>query len=444
VNARPTTRYARSGDVSIAYQVVGDGPFDLVFVPGAVSHVDLIWDDPARAAFFDRLASFSRLIVLDKRGTGASDPAPVGDLETRIDDVRAVMDAAGSPRAAIMGVSEGGPMCLLFAATHPARVAALVLYGSLPRFTWAQDFPWGQSLEDWQSTLDREVRQWGTVEGIRSDWPEASDEEAEEAARYERLAASPNAYRRIEEMNMSIDVRDVLPAISVPTLVLHRDHDWLPIAGARWMAERIPGARFVPLAGSEHMIPRGDWLAVADAVESFVLGVRERGEWEEPERERVLTTVLFTDIVGSTATAAELGDRAWTELVAEHHRRVRARLARFHGREIDTAGDGFFASFDGPARAIRCAVAIADEVRELGIEIRAGIHTGECEVVDGKVAGIAVSIGARVASQAGAGEILVSQTVRDLVTGSGLAFDDRGAHELKGVPGEWRLYALGG
>ena len=439
---RPTTRYARSGDVNIAYQVVGDGPFDLVFVPGSVSHVDLIWDDPARAGFFSALASFSRLIVLDKRGTGASDPAPVGDLETRIDDLRAVMDAAGSSRAAVMGASEGGPMCLLFAATHPARVAALVVYGSLPRFAWAQDFPWGQTLEGWRGALDSEVRQWGTVEGIRSDWPAASDEEAEATARFERLAASPNAYRRIEEMNMSIDVREVLPAISVPTLVLHRVHDRIPIAGARWMAERIPGAQFVELAGEQHPIPRGDWRAVADAVEAFVRGVRERGEWEEPERERVLTTVLFTDIVGSTATAAELGDRAWTELVAEHHRRVRARLARFHGREIDTAGDGFFASFDGPARAIRCATAIENDVRELGIELRAGIHTGECEVVDGKVAGIAVSIGARVASRAAAGEILVSQTVRDLVTGSGLEFDDRGSHELKGVPGEWRLYSL--
>jgi class 3 adenylate cyclase len=243
-------------------------------------------------------------------------------------------------------------------------------------------------------------------------------------------------------MNLSIDVRNVLPAIAVPTLVLHRAGDHIPIAGARWTAEQIHGAQFVELEGNAHMIPRGDWGAVADEVEKFLTGVRERGEWEEPEHERVLTTILFTDLVGSTARAAELGDRAWAELVAEHHRRIRARLARFHGRELDTAGDGFFASFDGPARAIRCAIAIGDDMRELGLEVRAGIHTGECELLDGKVAGIAVSIGARVAAQAEAGEVLVSQTVRDLVTGSGLAFDDRGPHELKGVPGEWRLYAL--
>jgi pimeloyl-ACP methyl ester carboxylesterase len=442
VTLRPTTRYARSGDVSIAYQVVGEGPFDLVFVPGAVSHVDLIWDDPVRAAWFGRLASFSRLIVLDKRGTGASDPAPIADLETRIDDVRAVMDAAGSARAAVMGVSEGGPMSLLFAATHPERVAALVLYGALPRFAWAPDFPWGQPVEEWRRELEQEVRDWGTVEGIRAYWPDTTDEDAERLARAERLSASPSAYRRIEEMNMAIDVREILPSISVPTLVLHRVGDGLPIAGARWMAERIPGAQLVELEGREHMIARGDWRAVVDAVEAFLTGVRERDEWDEPEHERVLTTVLFTDMVGSTARAAELGDRAFSELVAEHHRRIRARLARFHGRELDTAGDGFFASFDGPARAIRCAAAITEDLGDLGVPIRVGIHTGECEVVDGKVAGIAVSIGARVAAAADGGEILVSQTVRDLVTGSGLAFDDRGVHELKGVPGEWRLYAL--
>jgi pimeloyl-ACP methyl ester carboxylesterase len=442
VTDRPVTRYARSGEVNIAYQVVGDGPFDLVYVPGAVSHVDLTWDDPDRAGYFGRLASFCRLILLDKRGTGASDPAPVGDLETRIDDVRAVMDAVGSARAAVMGVSEGGPMSLLFAAIHPARVAALVLYGSLPRFTWAPDFPWGSPVDEWRRQTEHEVRFWGTVEGVREYWPDASDEEAERRAREERLSASPNAFRRIDEMNVSIDVRDVLPAIAVPTLVLHRTGDHLPIAGARWMAEQIPGAQFVELDGDAHMIVRGDWRAVADAVKEFLTRVHERGDWEEPEHERVLTTILFTDLVGSTARAAELGDRAWAELVGEHHRRIRSRLARFHGRELDTAGDGFFASFDGPARAIRCAVAIGDDMQELGLEVRAGIHAGECELVDGKVAGIAVSIGARVAARAEAGEILVSQTVRDLVTGSGLAFDDRGAHELKGVPGEWRLYAL--
>jgi len=251
---RPTTRYAKSGDVNIAYQVVGDGPFDLVFVPAAISHVDLIWDDPERAAFFTRLASFSRLIVLDKRGTGASDPAPVGDLETRIDDVRAVLDAVGSPRAAVMGVSEGGPMSLLFAASHPSRVAAVVVYASLPRFAWAPDFPWGQPLDDWNRELDRDVRDWGTVEAVRAVWPEATDEQAERLARSRRLSASPNAYRRIEEMNQSIDVRDILPSIAVPTLVLHRTDDALPIAGGRWMAEQIPGATFVELPGDRKSV----------------------------------------------------------------------------------------------------------------------------------------------------------------------------------------------
>jgi class 3 adenylate cyclase len=333
-------------------------------------------------------------------------------------------------------------MSLLFAATHPTRVAALVLYGSMPRFAWAPDFTWGRPLEEWRRELEHDVRSWGTVEAVREYWPEATDEQAEQRAREERLSATPNAYRAIEEMNMSIDVRDVLGAIAVPTLVLHRAGDHLPIAAARWTAERIPGAQFVELEGNAHMIPRGDWRAVADEVEKFLTHVHERGDWEEPEHERVLTTILFTDLVGSTARAAELGDRAWAELVGEHHRRIRTRLARFHGRELDTAGDGFFASFDGPARAIRCAVAIGEDMQELGLEIRAGIHTGECELLDGKVAGIAVSIGARVASRAAAGEILVSQTVRDLVTGSGLAFEDRGAHELKGVPGEWRLYAV--
>jgi len=352
------------------------------------------------------------------------------------------MDAIGSARAAVMGVSEGGPMSLLFAATNPTRVAALVLYGSMPRFAWAPDFPWGRPLEEWRRELDHEVRLWGTAEGVREYWPEATEEQAARRAREERLSATPNAYRAIDEMNMSIDVRDVLRAIAVPTLVLHRIGDHLPIAAARWTAEQIPGAQFVELDGTAHMIPRGDWRAVADEVERFLDHVRASGEWEEPEQERVLTTILFTDLVGSTARAAELGDRAWAELVGEHHRRIRARLARFHGRELDTAGDGFFASFDGPARAIRCAVAIREDMQELGLEIRAGIHTGECELLDGKVAGIAVSIGARVASRAAAGEILVSQTVRDLVTGSGLVFDERGAHELKGVPGAWRLYAL--
>ena len=440
----PVTSYASSGDVNIAYQVIGEGPFDVVYIPGAVSHVDLIWDDPARSRYFERLSRFCRLIVLDKRGTGASDAAGVGDLETRIDDVRAVMDAAGSRRAAVVGVSEGGPMSLLFAATHPARVAALVIYGSLPRFVWAPDFPWGQTRAEWDRNLEHEVRHWGTIGLAREENPDGDEAELGLIARRRRLSASPNAYRQIEVMNQSIDVRDILSAIGVPTLVLHRTGDQLPIEGARWAAGQIPGAAFTALSGSEHFPFLGDYEAVVDAIESFLKSVWARGDWEEPEHERMLTTVLFTDIVGSTAKAAALGDRAWSELVIEHHRRVRARLARFRGREIDTAGDGFFASFDGPARAIRCARSISAEMREIDVPIRAGIHTGECEITDGKVAGIAVNIGARVASFAEQNDVLVSQTVHDLVVGSGITFDDRGAHELRGIPGEWRLFAVTG
>lgn len=335
-------------------------------------------------------------------------------------------------------------MSLLFAASHPHRVAALVVNASLPRFEWAPDFPWGQTRAEWERELEEDVRRWGTVELAREWIPGISEEEAESFARRQRLSASPSAYRQIARLNRDIDVRPVLATIAVPTLVLHRAEDLLPIEGARWAAGQIPGATFVELPGFEHFSFRGDWESVTDAMEEFLCGVWERGDWEEPEHERMLTTVLFTDIVGSTARAAGLGDRAWAELVAEHHRRVRARLARFRGREIDTAGDGFFASFDGPARAIRCARALCEDLRELDVPIRAGVHTGECEIADGKVTGIAVNIGARVAALAEGDEVLVSQTVRDLVAGSGITFEDRGAHELKGIPGEWRLYAVTG
>ena len=381
------------------------------FIPGAVSHVDLIWDDPARSRFFERLSRFCRLIIFDKRGTGASDPATVGDLETRIDDVRAVMDAVGSRRAAVVGVSEGGPMSLLFAATYPARVAALALYASLPRFVWAPDFPWGRTRADWDRELEHEVPLWGTVELAREVRPDADAAEATRIARIMRLSASPNTIRRMSQMNQDIDVRKVLPSIAVPTVVLHRTGDRLPIEGARWTAGQIPGATFVELSGIEHLSFLGDWEGLIDAIESFLQGVWDSGDWEEPEHERSLATVLFTDIVGSTTRAASLGDRAWAELVTDRHWRVRARLARFRGREIDTAGDGFFASFDGPARAIRCARAISDDMREIGVPIRAEIHSGECEIADGKVAGIAVNIGARVAAIAETNEVLVSQTV---------------------------------
>jgi pimeloyl-ACP methyl ester carboxylesterase len=443
---RPETNYAQSGEVSIAYQVVGHGPFDLVWVPGSVSNVELIWTNERQASFFRRLASFSRLILFDKRGTGLSDRvAGIADLETRMDDVRAVMDAAGSETAAVIGASEGGPMSVLFAATYPERCRALVVYGSLPRFTRAPGFPYGMTREEAERDNAEDERLWGTVELARSylDSEGVVDEEVEDFAVRMRQSASPGGVRQLNRMNLEIDVRDVLPSVRVPTLVLHRSEDHLPIDGARWMAERIPGARFLELPGGPHMVFAGDWERVADEIERFVVPICT-GPEPEPIPDSVLATILFTDIVGSTARAAELGDRSWLELLERHHTAVRQQLARFRGAELDTAGDGFFARFDGPARAIRCATAIREAVEGIGLEVRAGLHTGECEILDGKVAGIAVSIGARVAAQAEAGEILVSQTVKDLVAGSGISFGDRGAAELKGVPGEWRLFAVEG
>ena len=441
----PETRYADSGGVAIAYQVVSEGPFDVVWIPGSTSNVELLWQEEARARFFRRLASFCRLIVFDKRGTGVSDRvSEVADLETRMDDVRAVMDAAGSERAAVIGVSEGGPMSALFAATYPERTRALVLYGTLPRFTRAPDFPWSPSRSEVQRENEDESRRWGTLE-LAAEWqraenPDSTDDEIAARASHMRQSASPGAFRMLMEMNLDIDVRAVLPSIRVPTLVVHRSEDHIPVDGARWMARQIPGARFVELPGGPHMAIFGDWEAVVQTIEDFVvpLGV------EEPDREpdRVLATVLFTDVVGSTARAAELGDRAWRQLLEQHHARIRQQLSRYRGTEIDTAGDGFFASFDGPARAIRCATAITETMRDLGLDVRAGLHAGECELLDGKVGGIAVHIGARVASQAAAGEVLVSQTVKDLVVGSELRFREQGVVDLKGVPGEWRLYAV--
>ena len=440
---RPETSYALSGEVSIAYQVLGDGPFDLVWVPGSVSNVELAWTNERVAALYRRLASFCRLILFDKRGTGLSDRvAGIADLETRMDDVRAVMDAAGSERAALVGVSEGGPMSVLFAATYPERCRALALYGSLPRFTRAPGFPYGMTREETERDNAEGERLWGTVKLAREFLGVyATDEEAEQFAARMRQSASPGGVRQLDLMNLEIDIRDVLPSVRVPTLVLHRTEDHIPIEGGRWMAERIPGARFLELPGGPHMIFAGDWERVAAELERFVFPICT-GPEPEALPDSVLATILFTDIVGSTARAAELGDRGWLELLERHHTAVRQQLARFRGAELDTAGDGFFARFDGPARAIRCATAIREAVEGIGLEVRAGLHTGECEILDGKVAGIAVSIGARVAAQAGAGEILVSQTVKDLVAGSGISFGDRGAAELKGVPGEWRLFAV--
>lgn len=444
----PEVRFAKSGDVNIAYSIVGDGPFDLVFVGGWVlSNHQVAWEGPA-AAFFSRLSSFSRLILFDKRGTGLSDRSTgIPDLETRMDDIRAVMDTVESKRAAIFGVSEGGPMTALFAATYPERTAAAVLYGTMASYFRSHDYPWGRTAEEWDEEIRKTVPKVGTPEWLDERQATFAPSTTEDlaASRWWRkwvlTSSSPGAVIALRRMNSEIDVRHALPAIRVPTLVLCRTGDEWYLPQTRYMAKRIPGAELLELPGEDH----GWWVKpeqIANAVEPFLRGIWDRGEWDVVESERVLATVLFTDIAGSTARLAELGDRRWRELLQQHHKRVRRQLVRFSGREIDTAGDGFFATFDGPARAIRCACAISDAMRDLGLEVRAGLHTGECEVVDGKVGGIAVHIGARVAAQATPSEVLVSSTVKDLVAGSGIRFRDRGVADLKGIPGEWRLYSV--
>ncbi len=437
----PATRYVKSDDVHIAYQVFGQGPLDLLFVPGFVSNIEAAWQSPAHSAFFRRLGSFCRVILFDKRGTGMSDRgSQIFTLEQRMHDVQAILDEVGCERAALFGVSEGGPMSLLYAATYPARTSALVLYGTYAKRSWADDYPFGWKDDQWQRLFDNFERHWGTPQSLAVTMfaPSLTSDQqaAERMASYQRASASPGAAIAIMKMNREIDVRHVLPAIRVPTLVLHRAAELvINIAQARYLAERIPGAKFVELAGVDHSYLAGDRDALLDEVEVFLTGARHV---HEPER--VLATVLFVDIAGSTERAAALGDRAWRGLLEAFHAKVREALREYRGREIDTAGDGFFAAFDGPARAIRCAGAIRDAVRALGIEVRCGVHTGECELAGAKLAGIAVHIGARVAALAAPGEVLVSQTVRDLVAGSGLVFEERGPHTLKGVPKEWLLF----
>jgi class 3 adenylate cyclase len=440
------THYARSGDVSIAYQVLGDGTFDVVFVPPLVSNVELGWEVPGTRAFLERLGSFSRLIHFDKRGTGMSDRvAGAPTLETRMDDVRAVMDAAGSERAALVGWSEGVAMSALFAATYPERAWALVLYGGKARALRAPDYPWGPTEAEALRAIaeDRAGEPSTLAEGLaRSGMPTAGAAEVAALARMVRQSGSPGAFEALDRMNIQIDIRNVLPAIRVPTLVLHNTGDrWVDVERGRDLARRIPGAAFVEFPIDGHITTAADVPPVAEEIERFLRDVWETvGIVQEPER--VLATVMFTDIVGSTAKAAEVGDAGWRELLERHHRLIRRQLARARGKEVDTAGDGFFAAFDGPASAIRCAREIAESVKELGLDVRVGLHTGECELIDGKVAGIAVHTGARVAAKADPGQVLVSSTVKDLVAGSGLMFEDRGAHELSGIPGEWHLYSV--
>ncbi|MDP9295663.1 MAG: adenylate/guanylate cyclase domain-containing protein [Actinomycetota bacterium] len=437
----PETRYARSGDVSIAYQTVGDGPTDLVYAPGIWSNVEIMWEDPSWNRFLTRLASFSRLIVFDMRGIGVSDrgkDAPV--LELQRDDVGAVMDALGSRSAVIFGVARGAAMTLLFAATHPERTKALILYAPVARTLLAPDFPFGRTLQEQEAFYERFVREVGTGRNLALQAPSVAGDERFRSwwARFERLVATPSAYRELGAVLFEVDVRPILSSVQAPTLVLHRRDDPIVDLGqGRYVAEHIPGAEFVELPGGDHIPFIGDQEAILAEIEEFVTGARPA-----PDLERLLTTVLFTDIVGSTQLAAREGDRRWKALLEQHHETVRRELERFRGVEIDTAGDGFLASFDGPARAVRCALAVREAVGALGLEVRSGVHTGECELIGNKIGGIAVHIGARVAALAEPGQVLVSSTLKDLVAGSGLSFEDRGEHELKGVPDRRRLFRV--
>jgi class 3 adenylate cyclase/acetyl esterase/lipase len=435
------TRYARSGEAHIAYQTVGSGPVDLILLPGAFSHVEHQWEEPSFARFLRRLASFSRLIVFDVRGTGLSDrAAELPTLEEQIDDVLAVLDAVDSERAALFGLSQGGGLAALFAAAHPDRTSALVLFGAYARSTWADDYPWGRTPENYETLMRTADEGWGSGAFLPLVAPTMADDASFKLwwAKLERLSGSPGAILAFLRAQREADVRHVLPAIRVPTLILQRNDDAYRNPGSgRYFAETIPGAKYVELSGRDNLPYVGDQDAVLDEVEEFLTGARHAAE-----PDRVLATVLFTDIVGSTQRAAELGDRAWRDLLERHDALVRRELDRGRGREVDTAGDGFLATFDGPARAIRCAQAIAERVRDLGLEVRSGLHTGEIEVAGDHVRGIAVHIGARAAALAGPGEVLVTSTVKDLVAGSGIEFEERGEHELKGVPGAWRIFLV--
>ncbi len=424
----------------IAYQVIGeDNPIDLVLAPGTVSHLDLDWG----SSLHQRLSSYSRLITFDKRGTGLSDRGVyAATLEERTDDIRAVMDAARSERAVVFGFSEGGSMASVFAATYPQRTRGLLMWGTMPRWVSTDDYPWGFDPEEHARIVAEMAERGATVEyltGKGAGMADATEAELEDVLRYFRSAASPTQMAALERMNRDMDIRGILPTIHVPTLVLNRIGDPVaPIEAVREMAARIPGARLIEFPGDTHRISgTTEAEAILSAIEEFVTGERPA-----PTIDRVLTTVLFIDIVGSTERAAAVGDRAWRDLLAAYHRRARAELVRFGGLEIDTAGDGTFATFDGPARAVRCAQAVGAAVRSLGLRIRAGVHTGEVELAGDDVRGIAVHIGARIAALAGPSEVLVSSTVKDLTAGSGLVFEDRDAHELKGVPERWHLYAV--
>ena len=434
-------RYAKSGDLHIAYAVEGDGPIDLVWIPPWISQVEYLWAEPSLERVMARLTQFARVITFDRRGSGLSDPlfgAPT--LEDQMDDVLAVMDAAGSERAAICGTLEGGPMAALFAATYPERTEGLCLYATFARATWAPGYEWAWPAELRDQHMAEGVEHWGEGWVAASVAPSQMDDPnfMEWAGRLERLAASPATIRRIFELIGEFDVRDVLPSIRVPALVMHRtDDSFIKVEHSRYIASKIPGARYVELEGDENMFSLGDWEALIGELEEFLTGTRH-----EREPDRMLATVLFTDICESTARAAEMGDRGWRFLLERHDALFRQALARHRGREVKRTGDGFLATFDGPARAIRCAASVTEAMGSLGLQVRAGLHTGELEVMDGDLGGLAVHIASRVMGAAGPNEVLVSGTVKDLVVGSGIDFEDRGERELRGVPGEWRLYAV--
>ncbi len=433
-------RYTKSGHVSLAYQVFGAGDTDLVLAPGYISNLEANWEEPNYARFLERLASKFRVVVFDKRGTGLSDRIPAATLEERADDVRAVMDAAGAERAALLGWSEGGSYSAFFAAREPDRVSHLILYASPPRILRTDDYRAGWPLKLFEEILAGTETTWGT--DAVAGWVNPSGAEDEAYLRWfghmQRLAASPSSAREMMAGLRDLDICDVLPSIRVPTLILHRaDETWVRVDHSRYLAEHIPGAKYVELQGGDHWPWMGDSDAVIDEIEEFVTGTRPV---REPDR--VLATVLFTDIVDSTRRASDLGDRRWRDVLERHNLAVRQRLERFRGHEVKTIGDGFLATFDGPARGIRCALEIVDELGTLGVDLRAGLHTGECEAMNGDLGGVAVHIGARVAAKAQPREVLVSSTVKDLVAGSEIQFRDRGEHELKGVPNRWRLFAV--
>jgi class 3 adenylate cyclase len=442
----PKTRYVGADGLNIAYQVAGDGPFDLVYVPGFVSNVELSWQEPHFARFLERLASFSRLILFDKRGTGMSDRVPTGELpslEERMDDLTAVLDAVGSDEAALFSHSEGGNLAVLFAATYPERTRALVTAGIFAKRVWSEDYPWAPTAEERARAIEQVEADWGGTGWLIDLVPSCADDELYKArlASYFRQSASPGAAAALFRMNTNIDIRALLPTISVPTMVMHRTGDRdASVEEGRWIAARIPGARFIELAGEDHIPWVGDSQALLELVEEFLTGgVQGTGDFD-----RVLASVLFTDIVGSTNMASALGDRRWRELLDSHDKLTRSYVEKYRGRVIKSTGDGTLAIFDGPARSVRCARALRDALAPLGIAVRAGIHTGEIEQRGDDVGGIAVHIAARVQSLAEPGQVLVSRTVTDLVSGSGLEFDDLGEHYLKGIPGAWRLYAAGG